>query len=316
MAPPHTASDVLTSTDMIPRLAAFIAVVEAGGFTAASRQLRIDKTQLSRRVKALEQALEVRLLNRTTRSVHVTEAGRQLYDQTAGPLRDVLFSLRQAAQETTVEGVVRITSMPGHSESLWGPVLAELKRAHPDLVVHVQCEIAVKSLVASGLDMALRGGHLPDSSEIARRIATWRYIIVATPEWVQTHPEVQHPRDLVPHWLLYSPVRDETLWTFERGDEQVTIDVEPVVIADTHEIQRAAALQGLGVWPAGPSLCLDDLASRRLVRVLPEWRSVHTHGHFVITPHRSYTPRRVQAVIDAITPRLASQEARWREWSD
>lgn len=300
----------LESTTLLPQLASFVAVVREGSFTKAARRSGVDKTVLSRRVKRLEQVLEVRLLNRTTRSLHVTDAGRRLFDQVADPLTDVLMSLGRARDSDVLEGVVRVAGISAMGP-IWADVIGCLARQHPALHIELKTADGFVSIVDEGFDVAVRTGYLPDSTLIARRIGRWRYVVVASPEWRAARGPIQDPGELADHWLVYGSVPRARRWGFESGDAGMTVTMRPRFAADNVHVLLDAARAGHGVAAAPPYSVEADLASGRLVRVCPAWRVVHVIPVWSVLPHRAYVPARVQAVIGAFTEAYAARAAAW-----
>lgn len=313
-APTDFVVAVSTSRQM-PRLAAFVAVVQAGSFTRAAKKTGVDKSALSRRVRDLENDLAVRLLHRTTRSVRVTEAGQRLLDRVQGPLGEVALALAEAGSDRPITGRVRVASVTSLAGA-WVPVVRALRRAHPDLLLELSTEDSFVSLVDEGFDVAVRAGHLPDSSLVARELVSWRYVLVAAPGFVAAHPRLTEPADLVDHWLLYGNVPRADWWRLEQGDGAVDLKVRPVFVANDVEVLQAAARAGLGVAALPPFCVEDDLQQGRLVRVLPEWRVGHTISIWGVLPHRSHVPARVQVVLEAVTKELQRQATGWGVWSD
>jgi len=310
---------------LLPHLCAFVAVVEAGGFTAAARQAGVDKTMVSRRVKGLETSLEVQLLYRTTRRVSPTQAGQALFDEVAGPVRDALLALQTAASPTTASGTVRLASLPALARDVITPMMARLQHTHPELQLEVRASESFDDVVGEGLDLAVRTGRMPDSTLIARKLGQWRYIVVASPAWVEAHPEVTEPEDLQPNWLLYgiTPVRGGTprlvdsgganRWRLQRGDQLAELVMDPVAVTNDSQTLVEWALAGLGATAVAPMMLADHLQRGRLVRVLPEWRVDHVHTLYAVTPQVSYLPGRVQVVLDALREQVAAVQPRWEE---
>ncbi|MCO4746712.1 MAG: LysR family transcriptional regulator [Proteobacteria bacterium] len=299
----------------MPQLAAFLAVVEAGSFTAAGRRAGVDKAVISRRVKALEAALEVRLLHRTTRSMRVTDVGKELVRATQEPLGELSKALMLAANPGRIQGTVRVATFPG-SSSIWSPVLRELAETHPEVRLELAASEVMARLVDEGFDLALRMGRMPDSSMVSRRLATWRYILCANPEWVAAHPEVQEPADLAPHWVLYGSGRYANRWRFEKPGSIIEIEVGSVLTASTGELIQDGVIAGLGVSALTPVAAEAELERGRLVRILPEWRVDHSFGIFAVTPHRAYLPARVEVVLEALRRQLTLLEGRWTALSE
>lgn len=303
------------SVNMLPQLAALVAVVDAGSFTAAARQTRSDKTVLSRRVTALEQTLGVRLLNRTTRSLHVTDAGRRLVSDARNPVSDALAALARASSPDHLEGSVRVASAQSLAQAIWVPVLARLREAHPRLSITLDTDESFSPLVEEGYELGVRVGRMPDSGLTSRKLGGWRHVLVSSPEWVAAHPEVRSPVDLPEHWLMWGPDSGRAQqWRFQRGQEDVDVrtDRSALVFNASHLLVESAR-GGLGVAAMPPFSVARELAEGSLVRVLPDWRPVHELGIFGVTPHRTMLPARVHAVLDAVRVRVAELVPEWEE---
>ena len=295
------------STKLLPHVASFVAVVSAGSFSRAARLSGIDKTVLSRRIRHLEATLGVRLLNRTTRSLHVTEVGRRLYDQAHAPVGDILLGLAQATSSDAASGRVRLASISS-MDRLLVEIAGRLKVEHPELRLEIG---NADTLVDEGFDLAIRAGHLPDSSLVARKLAQWRYVLLAAPRWVEAHPEVRHPGDLADHWLLYSDVPNAGKWLFERGDEGAEVHMRPVLGANDSFVLRSAALAGLGVTAFPPYMVEEEVARGELIPLLSEWQVGHQIPIWGVVPHRSYVPARVQVVLAMAEQVFKEHQGRW-----
>ncbi len=299
---------------MLPRLAAFLEVVQAGSFTAAARRTSSDKSVLSRRVKALEEELGVRLLNRTTRSLHVTAAGQRLVDEAGGPVADALAALANTGTPDRLEGTIRIASAQSLAQSVLVPALAVLRAAHPRLRVELGTQERMTPLVEHGYDLGVRVGRMPDSSLIARKLASWRHVLVASPTWAVEHAEVREPADLRPHWILWDGVPRAQDWRFRRGDEVADVRMEGCRLTFNSSALVVESMRaGLGVAAVPPFVIERELAEGTLVRVLPNWRVDHVLGIYGVTPHRTLVPMPVQVVLEALRARLAQRVPVWDE---
>jgi len=302
--------DVQT-TNRLPLLSAFVAVVAAGSYTRAAARSGVDKSLLSRRVKALEQSLGVRLLHRTTRSLSPTDAGRLLYDRVVGGLGEVQEALAEVAAPGPIAGRVKVASVPILARALLIPALAELRREHPDLLVDLRCTETMVNLVEGGFDLAVRAGKLRDSTMIARRLGSFRYAMCASPVWVEAHGMPSHPSELVDHWVLYGSVPNANRWRFARGDEGVELRVNPVAVVDNGQVMFEAVRAGIGVAPLGPPVAADALRAGELVRLLPEWSIESAYGIYGVTSHRTHLPARVQAVLAAMRRQMERIQPDW-----
>lgn len=305
-------ADAKTTTKLLPHLASFIAVVEAGSYSAAARRLGIDKTLLSRRVRTLEDGLGVRLLQRTTRSLAPTEAGRVLFERAMSPLNETVAALSQVADPGRVEGIVRIATFSALTDQLWVPVIETLREQHPDLKLELRAAEQFIDLIDEGIDFALRAGNMPDSTFMARRVCTWHYVLCAAPSWVDRYgADVRTPEDIRDHWLLYRGVPRANRWTFERDGEKLEVQTGSAVVVDSGEVTDSLLRAGIGVVAMPTYMAGRAIESGAVVRLLPDWSVVHSHGLWIVTPARDHVPPRVTVVIEAVRAQLEELAVEW-----
>jgi len=310
-------TDAKTATKLLPNLSSFVAAIEAGSYTAAARRLGVDKTLISRRVFALEKALGVRLLQRSTRQMAPTEIGQQLFSLVASPISDVLTALLQAGIAQPLEGVVKVATISAFSEEIWVPVIENLLTTHPGLRIEVSTSGGFVDLIDGGFDFALRTGNMPDSSLSARRLARWSYTLCAAPGWVEKNQEtLKTPADANGHWLLFSGVPRAHRWRFARGDKSLEVEMTALAAADSPELVTSLLLAGVGVTALPAYMARRAIADGKLVRVLPEWRVEHAHSIWVVLPTKDYVPPRVRTVINALTAHVRSLEKQWESVTD
>ena len=303
------------SSIYLPGLASFVAVVSAGSFTRAARAAGIDKAVLSRRVARLESALELRLLNRTTRSVQVTDDGRALFDRVVDPLAQVLAELETTAAPDKIQGEVRVSTVAEVAD-IWGVIAAELQVQHPELLLSLAASYEERGLVDGGFDLRVTAGHLTDSSMIARKLGSWRHVLVASPEWVRIHPRLREPADLARDWILFGDIPFADRWVFERGANSVTVHMGSAIVCTDGGLARTALYEGVGVTAAPPFFVQRDIEDGRLVRVLPQWRTAHVHPLWAVRPHPEFVPARVQAVIDMAEKVIRAAAPGWAMLTD
>lgn len=296
---------------------AFLEVADAGSFTAAARRASTDKTVMSRRVKALEETLGVRLLNRTTRAIHLTPAGRRLVEDARNPVSDALGALMRTRGPEHVDGTIRVASAQSLSQALLVPMLGQLSESHPNLKVELSARESLVPLVQQGHELAIRVGQMPDSNLVARKLATWRYVLVASPHWVAAHPEVRSPADLLEHWMLWGPDTRPQQWRFERGEEPLEVRLERCrYVFDASQLLVEGVRAGLGVTAMPPFCVTRELAEGSLVRLLPDWGLPHELGIFGVTPHRALLSQRVTVVLDAARAQLNGLMPLWKELTE
>lgn len=286
--------------------AAFIAVVERGSFTRAGEALQRDASVLSKRVSALERRLGVRLLERTTRKVHVTEAGSSLYQR----LRAAAAAIQEAEQEasnagTAAHGLLRL-SLPGTFGRMWiAPLLPEFLAAHPGVRIEASYTERNVDLVGEGYDAAIRIGELPDSSLIARQLAPHRRLLCAAPRYLEARGMPARPEDLAQHACLgYSRIASHPEWRLIRRGERRSVRIAGPLVADDNLSLAAAARAGLGIMLSADWLTAPELRSGELVVVLPEW-SVEGQGAIhLLRPSTRFTPGKTRAFVDWISARF------------
>jgi DNA-binding transcriptional LysR family regulator len=295
--------------DRLTSLTAFVQVVDNEGFSAAGRKLNMSTTMVSNHIQALEERLGVRLLNRTTRKVSLTEIGRAYYDRAT----QILTDLEQAddiasAQQSTPRGTLRVHTAT-HMVSLIAPVVAEFLAAYPEVKVDLRMGEANVDLIEEGFDVALRMTPPPDSSLIIRKLATWRHVLCCSHGYLEKHGRPEQltelaDRNCVRH-VMY-PFGDE--WQFiDRKGASASVRVAGRLITNSGETLRLAALQGAGICLAAGFLVQDDLEAGRLVRLLPEFRPVEMSMNAVY-PHRHHLSAKVKTFIDMLLHHSSEQQ--------
>jgi DNA-binding transcriptional LysR family regulator len=293
------------STDLND-IVVFARVVQAGSFTAAGKLLELPKSTVSRKLSALEARLGTRLLQRTTRSIALTEAGRTYHEHCLRILAEVEASERaMISYQDEPRGLLRVTA--ALRLRFLGDVFAELLRKYPELRVELVCTDRNIAIVEEGFDMAIRAGTLEDSSLIARRLGHVEQVLVASPAYLLRHGEPEHPRELRRHQgLLFGSVKGGSAWTLRRGDEQVPASPEPRLVANEFDVIHAAALAGHGVAMLAEIRVREELAAGRLRRVMPEWRLPEVPLH-ALYPSAQHLAPKVAALVGVMLERVAAR---------
>jgi len=295
-------------------LAAFVVLAEAGSFVGAAQRLGRDPTSVSRRLQALEARLGVRLAERTTRRVTLTEAGRAFLDRVRPLLEELRAAESHAAALATgePEGRLRI-ALPATFGRLWiAPRLHDFLERHPRVTVEAQFSNAYVDLVGEGFDVAVRLGALPDSRLVARKVADRRRLLCAAPSYLARRGAPQTPADLAMHACLrFTGKTNPHMWEFfdERGGLHV-VPVSGPLASDEAEALVAAGVAGAGVVYATDWLVGRELADGRLAPLLPDWRMPDEGGVYVVTPSRRGLPSKTRAFVDWVSGLLG--QAPWR----
>lgn len=300
--------------DRMTSLEVFARVVEAGGFSAAARRLGMSVTMASNHVQALEARLGVRLLNRTTRRVSLTEVGRTYYERSSQILHDLDEADRAAgALQSTPRGILRLhTNAP--LVRFLSPVVVEYLSLYPEVSIDLTVGEAMINLLEAGFDLAIRALPLPDSSLVARGLTAWRHVLCCAPAYLDSHPAPVYPGDLAAHNCLrfafypYGAYGDE--WRFEGPDSKpVSARVTGRALTNSGELLRVLALDGQALFLAPSFIVADDLAAGRLVSVMPAYRPV-AFEITAIYPHRQQLSAKVRVFIDLLAERFVEH----RKW--
>jgi len=301
--PMSTPGPPLSSTDF-GQLRAFIAVAEALNFTRAAEKLGVSSSALSQLVRSLEERVGVRLLNRNTRSVSLTEAGDQLF-QRVKPAVDELGAAIGQTRHLRDEpvGPVRIHCFQTAADLYVRPILKSFHQAYPDVVLDITVDDEVVDLVAGRFDAAIRIGEVIEKDMVAMRLGPdLRQIAVASPDYLARCGTPQHPRDLLSHacigWRWPGHERPYK-WEFQENGQWFEVAVAGPVIANSKEFCLQAALDGLGIAFPTEQLSAPYVEAGQLVRLLEAW-SAPFPGFYLCFPARRQMPAPLRAFIDTV----------------
>jgi DNA-binding transcriptional LysR family regulator len=295
--------------DRLTSLTAFVRVVENAGFSAAARKLNMSTTMVSNHVQALEERLGVRLLNRTTRKVNLTEVGRAYYDRCTQILADIAQADDIAgALQSTPRGTLRIYTNT-HIVQFLSPVVAEYLASHAEVKVDLAIGERNVDLIDENYDISVRMLSPPDSSLIVRSLATWRHVLCCSHGYLEKHGRPAALAELAERNCLRHasyPYGDE--WHFvDRKGASASVKVTGNLLSNSGETLHRAALAGVGIFLAPGFLVHDDLEAGNLVRLLPEYRTVEFSMN-AIYPHRHHLSAKVRTFIDLLVRHSTEQQ--------
>jgi len=284
-----------------------VRVVQAGSFRGAARALGMPKTTVSRKVAELEEQLGVQLLQRTTRTLALTDAGSAFTEEAEGAIAR-LDAAEAAVAELQREprGKLRVTTTVPLGERFLATIVADFLEAYPSLEVMVHLTDRPVDLVAERFDVAIRAGSLPDSSLIAKLIGTSAYRVVASPAYLARHGMPARPSDLSTHACLRftkSGTVARTTWPFGKGKRAVEVPVNGRLVSDDFVVLRKAAERGLGVARLPTGVAHGSLRAGHLVSLLDAYAPPPTPVHMLHVGGR-HLPPRTRAFIDFVHPRL------------
>jgi DNA-binding transcriptional LysR family regulator len=254
----------------------FATVVEAKSFSEAARRLKMPLASVSRRVADLEDQLGVRLLERSTRSLRLTDIGTEVLEhaQRSLEIREAVDNI-VSDHQASVSGLLRLSAPPNVSDSLLSPLLRAFQSSYPS--VRVQALITERHVdhIADGIDLAFRLGTLKDSSLVARRNLTYRHQLVASPEYVRKRKPPESPHDLLSHPIItFSYGKAENSFTFvhRNGKDRETVAFSPYLAMNDFAGLTPALLAGEGIGEPPPVVQPELVRDGRLVEIMPDWR--------------------------------------------
>ncbi len=281
------------------QLQAFVEVVDQHSFSAAGEKLGLVKSVLSRRVSELESRLGVKLLNRTTRQLSLTDAGEQLYQQASVFLMELLEAEQRISEEQlALSGRLRIAAPLSFGYRHLSAAIADFAIEHPDIDLSLDLNDREIDLVAEGFDMTIRIGELKDSSLIARKLGVIRFVTVASDSYIDRMGLPRHPSELSQHdGLFYSNISDKQQWLFAEQRKSLSVVPQPRLRANNGDFLTRAALKGLGVYQC-PTFLVDEYIRNGELRVVLEQFNRSELGIYALFPPGRLIPRRAKALTD------------------
>lgn len=283
-------------------LSALLALFWEGSFEKAGRSIGRHSTVISKRVAALEARLGVRLVERTTRQVRLTEAGRRLAERVSTATQMLEEAEDVASSEATrTRGKLRV-ALPAAMGRKWlAPLLPVFLQLYPDIELEVHFSEQFVDLIDQGIDVAVRIGNLSDSRLIARKLADHQRILCASPVYLEKHAAPEHPRDVATHKCLrFSGFASFPEWRLSDGVVKEAIVPRGSLTSNDSPSLVEAAKAGQGILGVGEWLVYDDLATGALVRVLPKWAFDIDGGIYLVRASKKHTPAPVTAFCDWI----------------
>src|SRR5215471_15555470 len=287
----------------IAEMSAFVAIAERASFAKAATQLGVSRSSLSESLRALEERLGVRLLNRTTRSVALTEAGERLLSQ----LRPLLDNFDSALESVNTfrdspAGHVRLTVPRPAVRTVIEPILSRFLRAYPAVTLEVAIDSALTDIVRDRFDAGIRPGHRVEQDMIAVRVGEdARPKLVASPAYLARHPAPKEPADLRSHNCIRQRFGSGIIqrWPFEKRGKAIEVTVTGSLISSDGDLAIRAALDGVGIARVPATYVETHIAGKRLVALLDDWAPPSV-GFFLYYPSRRQMPAALQALIDVL----------------
>lgn len=283
-------------------LQVFAKVVQTGSFTGAARALDMPKSTVSQRVSELEARLGARLLQRTTRRLGLTDAGRIYYDHCV----EILAAMEHADRAVTnlqesPSGLLRMT-VPASTQFL-GPVFSEFLARCSGIQLEVLFTDRLVDLVEESFDLAIRAGALSDSTLVARNLGAVQTVLVASPRYLKKRGRPRSPQELAKHdCLVLSVGTQPRVWRLTQNDDTQSVSLTPKLSANDLDVLQIAAVNGIGITLQPAFRCTEDLRAKRLELVLPTWSAPTQPIHAVYPSSRHLSPK-VKAMLEHLRAR-------------
>ncbi|HEU0199569.1 MAG TPA: LysR family transcriptional regulator [Burkholderiaceae bacterium] len=302
--------------DRLNGMRVFAQVVEAKSFSAAADKLGMSKSLASRHVSALERSLSVKLLNRSTRKLSLTEGGALFYEHCARIVQEAeLAEQRLTRVQSEPAGLVKVTAVPAFAIRHVLPALTDFHQKYPKIQVKLFCSNRAVELGDEGFDLGIRVSFAPAPHLVARKLAVNRSVLCASPAYLERHGMPRRIEDLRKHQcVLFPALAPKGVWTFRRDGRKYPVQVGGVFETDEMDAVRAAVVAGLGISPLPVYMVADALRHGQLIPMLRKFQIVPESAiYLVYLPNRTLSSR-VRALIDFLAERfrpIPSWEVGW-----
>ncbi|WP_240488435.1 LysR family transcriptional regulator [Labilithrix luteola] len=282
----------------------FARVVQAGSFIAASAQLGMPKSTVSRKVSDLETRLNARLLQRTTRKLSLTDVGRTYYDYCARIVGEVEDAERAVSSlQDKPRGPLRVTAGP--NVSFLTPILSDYLKRHPEVRLELVTTTRAVDLVEERFDLGIRAGTLADSTLVARTLGRVGWFLVATPAYLKKRGRPRSPEELARHDFVFFGAGLEGVGPrLEKDGRTVHVALSPRLSATDMDVVHGVAAAGLGIALLPAFQCVEELRDGRLARVLPDWNAPSVQVHVVYPSTRHVSPK-VKTFVEHLLARMS-----------
>jgi DNA-binding transcriptional LysR family regulator len=294
---------------LLEQARAFVAIVNSGSLSAAATFLGVAQPTISRQLASLEESLGCNLIQRSTRALTLTSDGENFLPhaiqmiETADAAVDAMRPVK-----TCFTGRLRVSCSHAFGKRILIPALPNWQRMHPGLRIELFLSDDVEPIVPLGLDLAIRVGQLEDSNLIARKIGEFERFLVASKEYVATHPDVTAPQDLMQHACVTVSVFARKPWVFIKGSDTVSVDVKGTLTVSTVDSLREAVLAGLGFGLTPTWFWTNELQLGEVVRLLPDYR-IESKPMYAVSAYRHASNSKefafVEFLKDAFRPHLS-----------
>lgn len=291
----------VAKTNVLDGMAVFVGVINAGSFTAAAQALGHSTSYVSKEITRLEKRLGSRLLNRTTRTISLTDAGRAFYERSSQIVIDAENAERSINQlQENPNGLLRINAPGSFGFNYLLDVLPQFMHRYPEVKLEVEFNDRLIDVVAEGYDVVIRVGDIKDSNLVARKFASSSGVIVASPDYLKRKGRPEQAADLVQHdCIAYSLLPTPTLWSFYKDGVRTNVTVDPRAICNSSIIEVAMLVKGIGIAQIPLFTCEKEVANGELEIILEDYDQMK-FDVYAVYPHRQYLTAKVRAFVDFV----------------
>lgn len=295
--------------DKLTSMRVFCRVVARENFSQAARDLHISPAMVTKHIASLEEQLNIRLLNRTTRTVSTTEAGERYFliaRNMLADLEDAESSLAELGSRPT--GTLKLSAPIDFGVLCLAPAIARYLNLYPDVRIDISYQDKRISLVEEGFDLAIRIGNLTDSTLVAQRIMPQRMLCCASPSYLKAHGTPTNPAELRGHsCLTYTYSSSNNEWHFKKDNQTSAVRVSGRLNSNNGRATVAAAIEGVGIIFKPEFMVKDALESGKLIQILPDYE-IPSSTVYAVYPHRQYLPAKMSSFIDFMKEYFADQQ--------
>ena len=295
----------VANTDLLDGVAVFVAVINSGSFTAAAEMLARSTSYISKQITRLEKRLGSRLLNRTTRTISLTDAGRAYFERCSQIVIDAENAERSINQlQESPRGLLRVNAPVSFGSMYILDHLPEFMQLYPEVKLEVEFNDRLIDVVGEGYDVVIRVGETRDSNLVARKFTSTKSVTVASPEYLKRRGRPQQAEDLLQHETIsYSLLPSPAVWEYVKDGKRYNINTNSRVMCNSAEIEVVMALQGIGITRLPLFACEQEVANGDLLIILEDYEQPE-RGVYAVYPHRQYLTAKVRAFVDFIVAKF------------
>jgi len=293
---------------LLDGVAVFVAVINSGSFKAAAESLGHSTSYVSKEVSRLEKRLGSRLLNRTTRTISLTDAGKAYYERCQQIVIDAENASRSVSSlQDEPRGLLRVNAPTSFGSRHLLENLSEFLQRYPEVNLEIEFNDRIIDVVAEGYDVVIRVGHVGDSNLVARAFTRSRTVVIASPEYLRRNGTPEEASELEHHHCIaYSLVPNPLSWEFRKGDEHVNVNLSSRALCNNAEIMVALACDGIGITRVPLFTCTREVEENSLKILLDDYEQPE-YGVYAVYPHRQYLTAKVRVFVDFLVERFSGR---------